>query len=90
MPKNPPVSPTGVEINGDKLRVLRKLSGQTMADFARRCDVSVSYLSHIERGRRPRVSPTKFAQICDALDLPATDRATMCTRDAQRRMKAAA
>jgi transcriptional regulator with XRE-family HTH domain len=90
MPKNTTVDPTGVEINGAKLRILRKLSGQTMTAFARRCGIHLSYVSHIERGARGKVSPDKFAAICDALDIPADRRDTMLTADARRRVKQAA
>ncbi|GIM90359.1 helix-turn-helix domain-containing protein [Paractinoplanes toevensis] len=84
MPNTTLAIPAGVEINGDKVRVLRKLRGQSMADFAARCKFSVGYLSHIELKRRPRVSPEAFAAICDALDIPAGERDTMLTRTAQR------
>lgn len=90
MPKATPVIPAGVEINGAKVRILRKLSGQSMADLAQRCEVTPGYVSHIETGRRKRVSPTKFVLICDALGIPADERASMQTPAAQRRIKAAA
>lgn len=90
MPKNTTVDPTGVEIDGPKLRIRRKLSGQSMRAFAERCGVHVSYVSHLERKQRDRVSPEKFALICDALGIPADQRHTMLTADAQRRAKAAA
>ena len=90
MPKNTTVDPSGVEVDGAKLRLRRKLSGQTMATFAAECDIHISYLSHIERGRRGRVSPPTFARICDALAIPADQRHTMLTADAQRRAEAAA
>lgn len=90
MPKNTTVDPTGVEINGAKLRILRKLSGQTMAAFALRCGIHLSYVSHIERGERERIAPDKFAVICDALDIPVDRRDTLLTPAARRRAKAAA
>ncbi|WP_250029674.1 helix-turn-helix domain-containing protein [Paractinoplanes maris] len=91
MPKNTAVNPTGVEIDGPKLRIRRKLSGQSMAAFAARCGVHVSYISHLERQPEPRrVSPEKFALICDALNIPSNQRHTMLTADAQKRAKAAA
>lgn len=62
-----------VEIDGDELRRRRKLCGRTIADFAQACDISWGYLSQIERGSS-RVSPPVFARICDALDIPSTER----------------
>ncbi|MGK5681628.1 helix-turn-helix domain-containing protein [Actinoplanes sp. URMC 104] len=79
-----------MEIDGAKLRIRRQLSGQTMAGFAARCGIHVSYVSHIERGERDRVSPEKFASICDALGVAADQRHTMLTAAAQRRVRAAA
>jgi transcriptional regulator with XRE-family HTH domain len=91
MPKNTTVDPTGVEIDGPKLRIRRKLSGQSMAAFAARCGVHVSYISHLERQQdERRASPEVFALICDALDIPRNQRHTMLKPDAQKRAKAAA
>lgn len=90
MPRSTPVVPAGVEINGSKLRDLRKLRGEGLESFAERCKISFGYLGHIERGDRKTVTPVVFAAICDALDIPADQRTTMVTRAAQRRIKAAA
>lgn len=90
MPKRTPVVTAGVEINGDKLRELRKHRGETLEEFAERCEISFGYLSQIERRHRPRVSPTIFGRICDALDIPFSDRSVMVTPEARRRIKAAA
>lgn len=62
-------SPAGVEIDGTKLRELRKLTGHTLIDFAPKCGVSFQFLSQIERGDKLRVSPPTYARICDALGL---------------------
>lgn len=56
-----------VAINGAQVRELRKLSGATVTDLAERCEISVQYLSAIERGDRPRVSSPVFVRICDSL-----------------------
>ncbi len=90
MPKTTPVIPSGVEINGGKLRDLRKLRGEALKTFALRCGISFGYLGHIERGDRATVAPAVFAAICDALDIPADQRDSMITPAARRRMKAAA
>lgn len=90
MPNRAPVIPTGVEINGVKLRELRKLRGETLEEFAQRCAISFGYLSQIERGHRPRVSPHTFAAICDVLNLDHADRVSMVTPEARRRLRAAA
>lgn len=89
MPKNPTVDTAGVAIDGAKLRVRRQISGQTMAGFAQRCGVHLSYISHIERGER-RPSPPMFVRICEALDIPEDKRHTLLKPATQRRMKAAA
>lgn len=58
-----------VEIDGAKVREMRKLRGLTLTKLATRCDISFQYLSHIERGVRQRVSPPTYARICDALGI---------------------
>lgn len=61
--------PAGVEIDGAKLRELRQLRGETLAKFAATCGISTQYLSQVERGDRPRVSPPVYGRICAALKL---------------------
>ncbi|WP_328339459.1 helix-turn-helix domain-containing protein [Micromonospora sp. NBC_00421] len=61
--------PAAVEIDGAKLRELRQLRGETLAEFAASCDISLQYLSQVERGDRPRVSPPVYARICRTLRL---------------------
>lgn len=65
-------APAGAEIDGAKVRELRKLSGKTVTVLADTCEITSQYLSMIERGDRPTVSPAVFARICDALGV--TDR----------------
>ena len=65
-----------VEIDGPKIRELRKLQGESITSLASTCGISLNYLSQIERGSRPRVSPPVYARICAALNL---------TSDRQRR-----
>lgn len=61
--------PAAVEIDGAKLRALRKLTGAGLSAFATRAGITFQYLSQIELGARPRVSPPTFARICDALGI---------------------
>jgi transcriptional regulator with XRE-family HTH domain len=90
MPNRAPAVTAGVEVNGDKLRELRKHRGENLEEFAARCGISFGYLSQIERRTRPRVSPTIFGRLCDALDIPFGERAVMVTPEARRRIRAAA
>jgi transcriptional regulator with XRE-family HTH domain len=52
-------------ITGQALRQLRKEKGFTLEELAERADISVSYLSHIERGTRqaPLTTLELLAQI---------------------------
>ncbi|TBL29074.1 XRE family transcriptional regulator [Verrucosispora sp. SN26_14.1] len=61
--------PAAVEIDGAKLRELRQMAGVTLGEFASTCEISVQYLSQIERGDRRRVSPPVYARICRSLKL---------------------
>jgi len=75
MPTTP--TPAGVEIDGARLRELRKLGGDTLKSFSEKCDVGFRHLSQIERGRRPRVRPPTFVRICNALGIPEDKRESM-------------
>lgn len=55
------------EINGSKLRELRKLAGLTVTEVAEKIGISISYLAQIERGARRTVAPGMFVKICDAM-----------------------
>ncbi|WP_030487309.1 helix-turn-helix domain-containing protein [Micromonospora chokoriensis] len=59
----------GVEIDGPKIRELRKLRGESVTSLASTCGITRQYLSQIERGDRRRVSPPVYAKICNALKL---------------------
>lgn len=61
--------PAAVAIDGEKLRELRQLRGETLAEFASTCGITLQYLSQIERGDRPRVSPKVYGRICTVLNL---------------------
>lgn len=56
-----------VVIDRAELRKRRKLSGLNQAQLAERAQVSPSYISLIESGNRPTVSPATFARLCTAL-----------------------
>ena len=74
--------PASVEVDGDQLRTLRKLRGETLETFAERCGITFQYLSQIERGNRPNVSPPTYVKICDALGLDEKDRPKLMARSA--------
>lgn len=61
-----------IEIDGGKMRERRKMRGFSVHGLAGAVQVSPSYVSHLERGRREYVSPPVYARICDALGV--TDR----------------
>jgi transcriptional regulator with XRE-family HTH domain len=55
------------EIDGDKVRELRKAARLTVTQLAEKIGKSVSYVSAIERRRRPTVGPATFGDLCTAL-----------------------
>ncbi len=58
---------SSVPIDGRLIRRKRQNAGDSLADLAARAGISVSYLSHVERGRRLTVSPAAFMRIRTAL-----------------------
>lgn len=56
-----------VSVDREELRLRRQILGDNQAQFAERCGISPGYVSLIESGQRPTVSPAVFARICDAL-----------------------
>jgi len=80
-PPNNPL-PSGVAINGSRLRTERQLLGDSLSSFASRVGITFQYLSQIERGDRRRVSPAVFARICDALGYPPHQRRALLAVDA--------
>jgi transcriptional regulator with XRE-family HTH domain len=56
-----------VAVNAPELRRRRHLGGYNMAEFADLCGLSAGYISLIESGARPTVSPGVYVRICDAL-----------------------
>ncbi|MFF4600118.1 helix-turn-helix domain-containing protein [Amycolatopsis sp. NPDC001319] len=67
--------PVGLPIDGTLLRQLRKLGGDDLVQFAPKVEISIGYLSQIERGHKKFVSPALFARICDQLGVE--DRRTL-------------
>lgn len=63
-----------VAIDGDELRRRRQLAGETQKSFAEKAGVTDGYVSLIEAGRRPTVSPPVFVRFCDALGIEPADR----------------
>jgi transcriptional regulator with XRE-family HTH domain len=58
------------EVNGERLRELRKEQGMTVKQCAALIGISQGYLAHIERGDRPTVAPATFNRICATLNVP--------------------
>lgn len=67
------------EIDGARLRELRKISGMSVTDAAKKIGIATAYLSQIERGDRRTVSPATFGRICDAMGIE--DRASLLRTD---------
>lgn len=62
-------SPCGVEVDGEAVRDKRKQLGHTISSFAPLAQISVGYLSQIERGHRSSMSPPAFQRLATALGL---------------------
>ncbi len=71
-----PVVTSSVEIDGARLRELRKLQGDTLKGFAAKCRISFTFLSQIERGDR-NATPPVFVRICDALGIAEAHRSRL-------------
>ncbi len=73
MPSHPPTDlpRRGVAVDGAKLRRRRFDGNLTLMKLADSCGISHQYLSMIERGVRPEVSPEVHARICAALGVDA-------------------
>lgn len=62
-----PVAPANPAINGPEIRRLRQQAGLSVTALADQAEVTPSYISALERGRRARCSPATLNRICDAL-----------------------
>lgn len=65
---------------GQVLRRTRRDQGRTLADVAGTANVSMQYLSELERGRK-EASSEVLAAICDALDVELPDVLTEVGRE---------
>jgi transcriptional regulator with XRE-family HTH domain len=69
-----------LNLDGQKVRRLRKIQGVEMGDFAEIIGVTPAYVSHLETNRR-KPSPTVFKAICDALRIAERDRGQLLLAD---------
>lgn len=60
------------EIIGAELRKLRRSQGRTLREVSDRAQVSLGYLSEVERGQK-EASSELLAAICDALYAPLSE-----------------
>lgn len=65
MPRSP-----GVPINGAAVRAIRERTGLSVTALAIEATISTAFLSNIEAGRKPRVSPEVRERIRARLDVP--------------------
>ncbi|MBQ3600210.1 MAG: helix-turn-helix transcriptional regulator [Lachnospiraceae bacterium] len=56
------------QVIGQKFKSLRQAQGITQEELARRCNISASYLSHIESGNR-NLSLETFSALCRELSV---------------------
>lgn len=54
---------------GSKIRKYRHLAGMTQEELAEYSNLSVNYISKIEREKKQNISIEKLADICNALDV---------------------
>lgn len=52
---------------GERIRQIRKRKGWSQEELAKRCGISMTFMSHIERGTR-RMSLDTFANMCMELE----------------------
>lgn len=58
-----------VEVHGYALRVIRQARGRTVVDLAESLNVTRSYITHLERGSKRRVSPEFYNRLLDQLQI---------------------
>jgi len=59
-------------VKGEQIRALREKRGYTLQELAKRANLSLSYLSEIERDSK-RPSPKTIDKLANALDVPKTE-----------------
>ena len=70
MRSEPPLRPALLrELIGESLREERVAQGKTLREVSKAAQVSLGYLSEVERGQK-EASSELLASICSALDLP--------------------
>ncbi len=57
---------------GQRIRQARKAKGWSQGELAEKCNISMSFLGHIERGTRI-MSMDTFAAVCESLDAKADE-----------------
>ncbi len=57
---------------GQRIRQSRKAKGWSQGELAEKCDISMSFLGHIERGTRI-MSMDTFAAVCESLGAKADE-----------------
>lgn len=85
MPRRPAPDNASVEIDGYKLRNLRKLQGYSIKGFAEKARISYGYVSQLETGNKTSASPEAFGRICDALSIDADKRYELMSPASRRR-----
>ncbi|GIH15919.1 hypothetical protein Raf01_40910 [Rugosimonospora africana] len=81
-PRDPQSQPRPLlrKVLGDVLRRTRRQQGRTLADVADAANVSMPYLSELERGRK-EASSEVLASVCDALRIELSDVLAEVRRD---------
>ena len=64
-----PEAATTVAVHGYALRVIRQARGRAVADLAAALGVDRSYITHLERGSKLRVSPELYAALLHELQI---------------------
>jgi transcriptional regulator with XRE-family HTH domain len=54
---------------GSLLRKARRQAGKTMSDLAVHLDVSVVFISDVERGNRHPLTPERIVSVCEFLEI---------------------
>jgi transcriptional regulator with XRE-family HTH domain len=73
IPSGAPTRPVLLrQVVGETLRARRKEQGRTLREVSRRAQVSLGYLSEVERGQK-EASSELLASICGALDVSLSD-----------------
>lgn len=67
------MEPVNALIDGEAVRRRRKDAGLSQVDLAERAEISSGYLSQIETGARPSVSPATWKQLAAALNCAGTE-----------------